>query len=43
MKITETFKAQSDEERRKAVTKMMIQLESRKHKQTKVANQPKVG
>ena len=43
MKITETFKSQSDEERCEAVTRLMIQLESDKQKQAETASQPKAG
>jgi len=43
MKITEEFKSQSDEERREAVTKLMIRLENDKQKQVEAANQPKAG
>jgi len=43
MQVTETFKTQSDDDRREAVTRLMIQLENNRHKQTEAANQPKAG
>ncbi|MCL2578493.1 MAG: hypothetical protein FWE32_00500 [Oscillospiraceae bacterium] len=43
MQVTETFKAQSDDDRREAVTRLMIQLENNKQKQTEATNQPKAG
>ena len=43
MKITEVFKAESNEERREAVTNLMIQLENNKHKQAETPNKPKAG
>ena len=43
MKITEIFKSESDEERREAVTKLMIKLENKKHKKATATKPPKAG
>ena len=43
MKIIEVFKAESEAERRKAVTELMIKLEDKKRKDAEVTNQPKAG
>ena len=43
MKVTEIFKSESDEERREAVTKLMIKLENKKHKEAAAIKPPKAG
>ena len=43
MRIAEIFKSNSEEERREAVTRLMIQLESKKHKEADAAKRFKAG
>ena len=43
MRITETFKSNSDKERLEAVTKLMIQLENKKNESDKIKKPPKAG
>jgi len=43
MRITEVFKTQTEEQRRKAVTELMIKLENKKHKDAEAIKQPKAG
>jgi len=43
MRVTEVFKAQSVDERRKAVTELLIKLENKKYNEEKADKQPKAG
>ena len=43
MRVTEIFKSQSEEERRRAVTNMLIRFEQQKYKYAVANKQPDVG
>jgi hypothetical protein len=43
VRITEIFKSQSEAERRKAVTELLIKLEEKKYQAAKASKSPKVG
>jgi len=43
MRITEIFKTESEAERRKAVTELLIKLESKKHKEAELMKQSRAG
>ena len=43
MRITEIFKSESDRERRKAVTELMIRLENKKRKEAGTIKPSKAG